>query len=267
MKRSLFVAAAVVLGLAACKSSFGDIPTSIPLGVITVAMQDAPAGVHSTSPAAYFVDAVNVGIPNSSTSADTCAQLAFPGAINDGAAHADRCRHAGDRPHEQPRDARHRVAHAAAGRHATATSSIGCRQRQHRRSSGPRRGMCSSPGASNGFNAQFKDVRQRGLAQAFTPIDATPDSTGDLHAHLESAGRSARIGRRAARVLRQPAPGLANTQIFCQFTDNGAHQVEGEPRESVAEWQLRSTCTRIAFSRRSRTTAPIEVDMVSQYTH
>src|ERR1700712_1863198 len=79
MRKSLFVVAALVFAMAGCKSSFGDIPSSVPLGVVTVAIGDAPAGVHSTSPTAYFVDAVNVSIPNSATSADTCAQLPYPG--------------------------------------------------------------------------------------------------------------------------------------------------------------------------------------------
>ncbi|MBK5189718.1 MAG: hypothetical protein JJD97_15860, partial [Gemmatimonadaceae bacterium] len=79
MRKSLFVAGATLFTLAACKGSLGDIPSSIPLGIVTVAMGDAVSGAHTTSPAAYFVDAVNVSIPNSTTSADTCAQLPYPG--------------------------------------------------------------------------------------------------------------------------------------------------------------------------------------------
>ena len=49
---------------------------------------------------------------------------------------------------------------------------------------------------------------------------------GRSHDHLESAGRSARVGRAAARV--RNGLRLANSQIFCQFTDNGI--ARGEAR-------------------------------------
>ncbi len=77
MKRILFVSAASLLVLNACKT-LDAIPTSIPLAFITVSTGDAPS-VHRTSPSAYFVDAVNVNIPNSNSSADTCAEIGYPG--------------------------------------------------------------------------------------------------------------------------------------------------------------------------------------------
>src|SRR5450755_5155381 len=77
MKRFSFVVAASLLLLGACKS-LDSIPSSIPLGFISISTGDAPS-VHMTSPTAYFVDAVNVQIPNSSTSADTCAEIGYPG--------------------------------------------------------------------------------------------------------------------------------------------------------------------------------------------
>src|SRR6476660_4874132 len=77
MKRTLFVMAASLLTLSACKT-LDAIPTSIPLAFISVSTGDAPS-VHRTSPSAYFVDAVNVSIPNSNSSADTCAEIGYPG--------------------------------------------------------------------------------------------------------------------------------------------------------------------------------------------
>jgi hypothetical protein len=219
MKRSLFVAVAVLLAVAACKSSFGDIPTTVPLGVITIAMQDAPAGVHKTSPAAYFVEAVNVSIPNSSTSADTCAQLAYPGLVNTSplvqidagtpvtvAAEADTALLT-----PQAADANGYVFY----RLPTLDSMV------------IRPGSVSRviiPGATNGFDA---------INQPFTnadslkldPIDATQDSTGDL-----TLTWNPQIGPKASVVVQlifaTATSSTANTQIFCQFTDNGSHAVE-----------------------------------------
>jgi hypothetical protein len=223
MKRSLFVAVAVVVALAACKSSFEDIPTSIPLGVITVAMQDAPAGVHSTSPAAYFVDAVNVSIPNSATSADTCAQLAFPGVTTtsplsqiDAGTPVMITTVTNTTPDTalitpQPADVNGYVFYRL-----PAGDSIEIKPGSTSR--------VIIPGASSGFDA-FNTTFINADSLKLNPIDATEDSTGDL-----TLTWNPQVGPRASVVVQlefsTSGSGLANSQIFCQFTDNGTHAVE-----------------------------------------
>ena len=78
MRKPLFAVAALLFTMVGCKGSLEDIPKSVAVGIVTVAMADAPNGIHNTSPSAYFVDAKSVNLPNSSVSADTCAQLPFP---------------------------------------------------------------------------------------------------------------------------------------------------------------------------------------------
>ena len=78
MKTSSSVALALLLGLGACKN-LGDIPTSAPIGVLTFPTGDAVNGVHTMSPTGYFIDAVNVTIPNSHIINDACQQIAYPG--------------------------------------------------------------------------------------------------------------------------------------------------------------------------------------------
>jgi hypothetical protein len=223
MKRSLFVAAAVLVALAACKSSFGDIPTSIPLGVVTVSMQDAPAGVHSTSPAAYFVDAVNVSIPNSATSADTCAQLAFPGLVNtaplsqiDAGTPVMITTVTNTTPDTALMTPQAADANGYVFYRLPAGDSIQIKP-----------GSVSHltiPGASNGFDA-FSTNFTNADSLKIQPIDATPDSTGDL-----TITWNPQVGPTASVVLQlefsTTGSGLANSQIFCQFTDNGSHAVE-----------------------------------------
>ncbi|MDQ2765545.1 MAG: hypothetical protein M3Y30_00190 [Gemmatimonadota bacterium] len=223
MRRSLFVAVAVLLAVAACKSSFGDIPKSIPLGVVTVAMQDAPAGVHSTSPAAYFVDAVNVSIPNSATSADTCAQLAFPGLVNtaplaqiDAGTPVMVATVTNTTPDTalltpQPADVNGYVFYRL-----PAGDSIRIKPGSS--------GHVSIPGTSNGFNAISANFVNADSLK-IEPIDATADSTGDLLLTWNP-----QVGPTASVVVQlefsTTGAGLANSQIFCQFTDNGSHAVE-----------------------------------------
>jgi hypothetical protein len=223
MKRSLFVAVAVLLAVAACKSSFGDIPSSIPLGVVTVAMGDAPGGVHRTSPTAYFVDAVNVSIPNSGTSADTCAQLDFPGLsvtaplsqIDAGSPVILRST-TGSAPDTaqltpQPADVNGYIFYRM-----PAGDSLVVRPGSN--------GHVSIPGGANGFHA-FEEDFVNADSLGLQPIDATTDSTGDLQLSWNP-----QVGPRASVVVqlefRQAGTGPANTQIFCQFTDNGTHQVQ-----------------------------------------
>lgn len=80
MKHISYVALASLAVLSACKNTLGDIPTSAPVGVVTFPTGDAFNGVHTMSPTAYFIDAVNVTIPNSHIINDLCQQLPYPGA-------------------------------------------------------------------------------------------------------------------------------------------------------------------------------------------
>lgn len=217
MKRLLFVVGTPLLALAACKSSLGDIPSSIPLGVVTVAMGDAPS-VHQTSPVAYFVDAVNVSIPNSATSADTCAQLPYPGANTPATlAQVD----AGTPVIVQTTTDTAQLTPQAADINGyifyrmAAGDSISIRP-----------GSTSTlviPGATNGFHA-FTTNFVNADSLVVQPIDATADSTGDL-----TLTWNPQNGQRASTVFQllfSTSGGAPNTQIFCQFTDNGSHAVE-----------------------------------------
>lgn len=78
MKNISYVALAGLLVLGACKT-LGDIPTTAPDGIVTFPTGDAFNGVHTMSPTAYFIDAVNVTIPNSHIINDVCQQIAYPG--------------------------------------------------------------------------------------------------------------------------------------------------------------------------------------------
>ena len=218
MRKSLFAVAVLLPTMAACKSSFGDIPSSIPLGVVTVAMSDAPSGVHNTSPSAYFVDAVNVSIPNSATSADTCAQLGYPGLgtlaplsqIEAGtpvilATTTDTAQLT-----PQPADVNGYIMYRL-----PANDSISVTPGSTSR--------VTIPGASNGFNPfnlTFVNADSLGLQ----PVNASPDSTGELTLHWNPQN-----GQRASVVVQlvyASGSGLADSQIFCQFSDNGSHAVE-----------------------------------------
>lgn len=79
MKNISYVALAGLVVLGACKNSLGDIPSSAPVGVFTFPTGDAVSGVHTMSPTAYFIDAVNVTIPNSHIINDACQEIAYPG--------------------------------------------------------------------------------------------------------------------------------------------------------------------------------------------
>jgi hypothetical protein len=218
MRKSLFAVAALVFTMAACKSSFGDIPSSIPLGVVTVAMGDAPGGVHKTSPAAYFVNAVNVSIPNSATSADTCAELAFPGTstsaplsqIDAGTPVIVATTTDTAQLTPLPADANGYIFYRL-----PANDSITVRPGSTSR--------VTIPGAAHGYNA-FNSPFVNADSLALEAIDASPDSTGDLTLHWNPQN-----GQRASVVVQlefATGSGLANTQILCQFSDNGSHAVQ-----------------------------------------
>ncbi|MDB4910785.1 MAG: hypothetical protein JWO39_1608 [Gemmatimonadetes bacterium] len=219
MRKSLFAVALLLSTMAACKSPFGDIPSSVPLGVVTVAMADAPSGVHTTSPAAYFVDAVNVNIPNSGTSADTCAQLAYPGTgtsaplsqIDAGTPVIVATTTDTAQLTPRPADVNGYVFYRLPTNNDSITVRPGSTSR------------VTIPGASNGFHA-FNQTFVNADSLALQTIDATPDSTGNLTLQWNP-----QVGPRASVVVQliyASGAGLANTQIFCQFTDNGSHAVE-----------------------------------------
>ncbi|MBK5189142.1 MAG: hypothetical protein JJD97_12935, partial [Gemmatimonadaceae bacterium] len=80
------------------------------------------------------------------------------------------------------------------------------------------------PGTSSGYHPfDFSFVNADSLS--VQPIDATTDSTGDL-----TLNWNPQIGPHASVVIElifaTSGGGTANSQIFCQFTDNGSHAVE-----------------------------------------
>jgi len=235
MKRSLFVAVAVLFAVAACKG-FGDtIPTSVPLGIVTISTGDSPSGVHSTSPAAYFVNAVNVSIPNSATSADTCAQIAFPGSLLPSPlAQLDAGTPVTIRTVTNTGNDTAQLTPQAADVNGyvfyrlPANDSIQLKP-----------GSVSNvtiPGAANGFNP-FNYNFTNADSLKLDPIDATTDSTHDM-----TLTWNAQNGQAASVVVQlefsTTGTGLPNSQIFCQFTDNGSHAVQ----ESLANlWRAGSS--------------------------
>lgn len=219
MKRSLFVAVAVLITFGACKSDFGNIPTSVPLAFVTLAQFDAPRAVNSVKPAAYFVDAVNVSIPNSQISADTCQDAPFPGTatpapltqIDAGtpvviASTTDTAQLTPQAP-----DVNGYVFYKL-----PAADSLLLLPGSTAR--------ITIPGATNAFHpfdVTFVTADSLGLA----PIDATSDSTGEL-----AVSWNPQVGPRASVVVQfeftKSPTGTPNEQIICQFTDNGSHAVE-----------------------------------------
>ena len=217
MRKSLFAVAALLFTMVGCKS-MESIPSSVSVGIVTVAMADALNGVHNTSPSAYFVDASNVSLPNSAVSADTCAQLPFPGI---------------SAPTPLPQlDAGTPVIFASQSDtvQLTPTSAdvngyVFYRPPAHD-SIAVRPGQTSRvtiPGASPGFHA-FDYTFTNADSLAFEPIDATPDSTGDL-----TLTWNPQVGKTASVVVQlewASSGSTPDTQLFCQFTDNGSHAVE-----------------------------------------
>ena len=218
MRRSLFAVAALLFAIAGCKGSLEDIPKSVAVGIVTVALADAPNGIHNVSPTAYFVDASNVNIPNSSVSADTCAQLPFPAVssptplpqLDAGtpvifATPTDTVQLTPGSP-----DANGYVFYRI-----PANDSIAVRP-----------GLTSRitiPGSANGYHA-FNYEFTNADSLALEPINATPDSTGDL-----TLTWNPQVGKTASVVVElewATSGGAPDTQIFCQFTDNGSHSVE-----------------------------------------
>ncbi len=256
MKKLLFVVAVPAFAMAACKSSLGDIPSSIPLGVVTIAMGDAPS-VHRTSPVAYFVDAVNVSIPNSANSADTCAQLAYPGAntpatltqLDAGTPVIVQTTTDTAQLTAQAPDVNGYVFYRMA-----ANDSITIRP-----------GSTSSiviPGATNGYHA-FNTTFVNADSLAVQPINAAADSTGDL-----TLNWNPQLGQHASTVFQllfSTGGGAPNTQIFCQFTDNGTHAVEAR----LANLWRAGTSKRVhayRFLTNIANDGTDQLDIVSQYS-
>lgn len=214
MKRFLFVAVATTLMLGACKT-LEDVPTSVPLGFVTVQMADAPS-VHRTSPTAYFVDATNVTIPNSLQNADTCAQIDYPGLSGV------------VRP----------LAQIAAGTPVTYATTIDTAQLTpspadangnifYRLASGDsldiRPGSVNRltiPGAPNAFHA-FDYTFTIADSLKIQPLAAGTDSTHDLNVTW-----NAQSGASVVVQLIYSDTTTQKKQIFCQFTDNGSHAVQ-----------------------------------------
>ena len=255
MKRLLLVIAAPLFTMAACKS-LPDIPTVIPLGIVTIAMSNAPS-VHRTSPVAYFVDASNVNIPNSSTSADTCAQLPYPGAntpatltqVDAGTPVIVQTTTDTAQLTPQAADVNGYIFYRMA-----ANDSISVRP-----------GSTSTviiPGASNGFNA-WTQTFVNADSLIIPPINATADSTGDM-----TLTWNPQAGQRASTVFQllfSTGGGAPNTQIFCQFTDNGSHAVEAR----LANLWRKGSAKRVHAYRFLTTivnNGTDQLDIVSQYS-
>jgi hypothetical protein len=217
MRKFLLAPAALLITIAACKS-LDPIPTSVPLGVVTLGMSDAPGGVHMTSPAAYFVDASNVSIPNSAISADTCAQLPYPGTASTAplsqidagtpvivATTTDTAQLT-----PQPADTNGYIFYRLPGH-----DSISVRPGSTSR--------VTIPGASSGFDP-FNVTFVNADSLVLQPINATADSTRDLTLNWNPQnGQTASV---VVQLIFATGGGAANSQIFCQFTDNGSHAVE-----------------------------------------
>ncbi len=214
MKRFLFVATASLLVLGACKS-LDSIPSSVPLGFVTVQMGDAPS-VHRTSPSAYFVDATNVKIPNSGTSADTCAEIGYPGSQNIS-------------PLSQI-DAGTPVILATTLDTAQLTPTAADLNGYifYRMPAGDSirivpgsTNRVTIPGATKAFHAfNFTFVNADSLK--IQPLQASPDSIHELPVTWNpQAGASVVLQLEFGN-----SPTTINTQIFCQFTDNGSHAVQ-----------------------------------------
>jgi hypothetical protein len=218
MKKSLFVAAALLISIGACKT-LDDIPSSIPLGFLTLATQDEGTTVHKTLPVAYFVRAVNVVIPNSNSSADTCADIPFPGIASiSPLAQLD----AGTpvivamttdtaQLTPQPLDLNGYILYKLpAGDSLTVVpGSVG---------------RFSGPGATNGFNA-FNQTFTTADSLHLAPVDASTANTGALTLSWNPQG-SARASIVVQLEFNATSAGAPNEQILCQFTDNGTHDVE-----------------------------------------
>ncbi|MEO7040388.1 MAG: hypothetical protein ABI446_14050 [Gemmatimonadaceae bacterium] len=217
MKRFLFVAASSLLILGACKS-LDSVPTSVPLGLVTISYGDAVGGVHKTSPTVYFVNAINVSIPNSNQNADTCAEIGYPGTGS-----------------VSP------LAQIGAGTPVTIAATTDTTQLTptaadangyifYRMPTGDSlvivpgsTSRITVPGAANGFHAfNFTFVNADSLMLG--PIEASPDSTHDMPITW-----NAQVGQHASVIVQlefgNSSAGI-DTQIFCQFTDNGSHSVQ-----------------------------------------
>jgi hypothetical protein len=253
MKRSLFVAAVTLVTLGACKT-LDSIPRSVPLGLVTISTGDG-ASVHKTSPSAYFVDAVNVAIPNSGTSADTCADIPFPG-------------NAVVTPLAQV-DAGTPVVVALSTDTAQLTPNAADVNGYvfYRPPTGDSisiipgsTGRITVPGAAfHAFNFTFANADSLKLG----PLEASSDSLHDMPIVWNP-----QIGVTASVVVQLefgPSSTSLNEQIFCQFTDNGSHSVQAT---LANKW--RAANTRRVYAYRYLTTfnndGTDEVGVVSTYS-
>jgi hypothetical protein len=221
MKKSLFVAIAALVTLGACKSDLGTIPTVIPLGFLTLSTQDQPGDVHKTLPVAYFVDAVNVTIPNSAVSADTCADIPFPGTaglaplaqVDAGTPVIVAMTTDTAQLTPQPVDANGYILYKLpAGDSLTIVpGSVG---------------RFTIPGATNGFHA-FDLPFTTADSLHLDPIDASTTNMSDM-----TLTWNPQVGPHSSVVVQLEfnagSSSVPNEQILCQFTDNGTHDVEAQ---------------------------------------
>jgi hypothetical protein len=219
MRTASYAALCGLLALGACKT-LGDIPTSRPLGFVTVATGDAVGGVHRTSPSAYFVNAVNVSIPQSQIVNDACVRLAFPSTTN-----------------VAP------LTQIAAGPQMTIATTLDTAQ------------LLPAPADINGYiiyrlaaNDSIRIVPKStirvtipGATDAFDPydftavtadslfvqpVDGNPAATGDLPItwNAQTHGQSSIVIELEYNA--SAAAGAPNEQVLCSFDDDGTHTVD-----------------------------------------
>ena len=218
MRKSLFAIAALLLTIVGCKGSLEDIPSSVAVGVVTIATCRCAERHSQHESHGVFRECENVSIPNSSVSADTCAQLPFPGINYANPTPAARRGNAGDLRDSE----RYGAAHTRKPRCERLRLLPHSGERQHCREAGADLARHDSRSDERLSRVRLR-IHERGFARPRADQRDSRQHRRSL-AHLESAGRQDRIGRSGARV--GDHGWTPDTQIFCQFTDNGSHAVE-----------------------------------------
>ncbi len=257
MKQLSYACMFGLLVLGACKS-LGDLPTSRPFGLVTVATGDAVGGVHTTSPTAFFVNAVNVSIPQSQLINDTCAQIAFPSSatiaplsqINAG-------------PQVTISTALDTVQLLPAAADLNGYVFYKLAAGDSARIAPGSTIRVNVPGATNGFDP-FNVTAVTADSLFVQPVDGNPANTGELPItwNAQTPGQTSFV---IELEFNANQSGAANTQIFCSFNDDGSHSVEPT---LANRWRAGSSRHIHAYRWITSTTSTgsDEVVVLSQYT-
>lgn len=261
MKTASCVALALLTTLGACKN-LGDIPKTAPIGVLTFPTGDAVSGVHTMSPSGYFIDAVNVTIPNSHIINDACQQIPYPGTVQ-----------------VTP------LSQIPAGPQLTVKTTLDSVDLLpaapdvngyvfYKLAAGDsmliRPGLTAHvtiPGATDGFSAFDFDVPTAD-SLFVEPITADPAATGEIPLtwNQQTPGSTQFVIELIFATA--SAGGIPNTQIFCSFNDDGEDTV---PADLSTLWR-KGSAQRIHAYRWLTTTvgSPVgdadAVVVISQYT-